>query len=156
MSIKTWHERAMLIDVNNRQITPVYMQAEIDELRVALQEQEEATRAADDMRTQDQVLLEERDAEIKSLKGRVPEDTISNQRTIQENPRGAIEIMQRQNKKITAQRKVLEQALEAFTETISMYLEWHKDFPEHVGDKEKPVVQLALASITAIQEQLKS
>jgi hypothetical protein len=40
MNIKTWHERAMLIDVNNRQITPVYMQAEIDELRAALQERD--------------------------------------------------------------------------------------------------------------------
>jgi len=56
-------------------------------------------------------LHKERDAEIERLKGPVPEDTISNQRTIQDNPRSAIGIMQRQNKKIAAQRKVLEQAI---------------------------------------------
>jgi len=60
--------------------------------------------------------LQERDAEIERLKGPVPEDTISNQRTIQENPRSAIGIMQRQNKKIEAQRKVLEQALGALAD----------------------------------------
>lgn len=82
----------------------------------------------------------ERDAEIERLKGPVPEDTISNQRTIQDNPRSAIGIMQRQNKKIEAQRKVLEQALEALklcSETISI---------EQIYERGK--------AITAIQEVL--
>lgn len=82
--------------------------------------------------------LAERDAEIERLKGPVPEDTISNQRTIQDNPRSAIGIMQRQNKKIEAQRKVLETAEEALKQAHAVL---------------RNSIHLE-AAITAIQEQL--
>lgn len=98
--------------------------------------------------------LQEHASEIEQLKGKETEWVAAYQAEYQEATRAFVHVFQLDTKLI-AQRKVLEQALEAFTETISMYLEWHKDFPEHVGDKEKPVVQLALAAITAIQEQLK-
>ena len=103
MNIKTWHERAMLIDVNNRQITPVYMQAEIDELRAALQE---------------------RDAEIERLK------------TVPMKYRRMTFNAELQNE-IAAQRKVLEQALEAL---------------KYVGAGS---YQQHAAAFTAIQEVLK-
>jgi len=99
------------------------MQAEINELRTA---------------------LAERDAEIERLNAGL--------RLMTTKASANLKGWQSANSKVDEQRKVLEQALEAFTETISMYLEWHKDFPEHVGDKEIPVVQLAKAAITAIQE----
>jgi hypothetical protein len=111
MNIKTWHERAMLIDVNNRQITPVYMQAEIDELRAA---------------------LVERDAEIERLK------------TVPMKYRRMAFNAELQEE-VAAQRKLLEQALEALSYLkVEIIDGWDARNQQHLRDK----------AITAIQEVL--
>lgn len=85
--------------------------------------------------------LQERDAEIERLKQGAHED-------------GMLRV--RYGKQFDAQRKVLEQALEALVLLKQMLNSWHEDMPDHIGDKELPALENASAAITAIQEQLKS
>ena len=43
--------------------------------------------------------------------------------------------------------------LAALKATLEMLLAWHKDFPEHVGDKELPVIALSRAAIAKAEKQ---
>ena len=38
--------------------------------------------------------------------------------------------------------------LDALTKLIPMFADWHAEFPEHVGHKEAPALQLAIAAIS--------
>lgn len=132
MNIKPWQERefdAIGFVAVSPASNVIHMKSEIDELRAALQE---------------------RDAEIA-----IPDDTISNQHTIAQNPGGAIVIMQRMNRKIAVQHKVLEQVKEAI-EVASNGLRWFADrYPQDISGRDDEAFTQIDSAITAIQGVLK-